>query len=121
MQLLFATGTTVGSMSRTAFCSLARDRRAGTTVPEPISNGYAHQSPFATENIYFLGLDSTGTPGLRMPSLETTGTGETVATTTGHAYLDDDRFVFADANQAESGLILVYDHVCSARDPQLLP
>ena len=40
-----------------------------------------------------------------MQPISTSGVGNPVSTTTGHAYVDDDQQIFAGPGQAESGLI----------------
>ena len=64
-----------------------------------------HQSPFARENVYFVGVDPTGTPGLRMNVIPTSGAGEVVITTEGREYRDDDAFIYAGGYEAQSGLV----------------
>ncbi len=68
-------------------------------------NGQSHQSPFSTENVYFLGVDPLGSDGLRMASLATSGGGTPVTTTAAREYIDQDVFIFSDTAQRESGLI----------------
>ncbi|HEY3294343.1 MAG TPA: type IX secretion system sortase PorU [bacterium] len=68
--------------------------------------GKAHQSPYTTENIYFLGADPAATDGLRMAALPTTGSGATnVLASRARAYIDQDVFIFAGGNEPQSGLV----------------
>lgn len=68
-------------------------------------NALAHQNPFTTENIYFVGCDAFGQDGLRMQSISTGGNGRSQTQTAGHAFLDNDEFIFDTGGQAESGLL----------------
>ncbi len=72
---------------------------------ETYLNGLAHHSPFAVENVYFLGADPAGTDGLRMQSIPTTGTGTAVSRTWNRQYRDQDAFIYATGLQTESGLV----------------
>jgi hypothetical protein len=63
-----------------------------------------HQSPFATENVYFLGVDPAGTDGKRMVPLASTGDAAAVTTSVVRAYLEQDVYIYGGASQPESGL-----------------
>jgi hypothetical protein len=66
----------------------------------------AHQSPFSTENVFFLGADPSGSDGLRMASLGASGTpSATIDTSVVTEYLDNDNFIYSGGEEAESGLI----------------
>lgn len=68
--------------------------------------GSAHQSPFSTENMYFLGVDPAGSDGIRMAPLPTTGDGATnVTTCRARAYLDQDVFIYDPGDSPQSGMI----------------
>ena len=67
--------------------------------------GLAHQSPFATENVYFLGVDAAGPDGKRMAPLATTGDATAVHTSVVRVYLEQDAYIYAGGSQPESGLI----------------
>jgi len=66
-----------------------------------------HQSPFTTENAYWIGLDLNSQSGLRMNSLASAAGGIPQTTTTGRTYIDNDVFIYDGAfiSQSESGLI----------------
>jgi hypothetical protein len=67
--------------------------------------GWAHQSPFSTENVYWLGVDLAGSDGLRMAPLATGTFGQPETTTMARAYLEQDVFIFGGGLQTESGLV----------------
>jgi hypothetical protein len=66
--------------------------------------GWAHQSPFTTENVYFVGADESGTIGKRMSSLSTSGGGRVITTSVVRDYYDQDAFIYSGPYQSESGL-----------------
>jgi hypothetical protein len=67
--------------------------------------GQAHQSPFTTENVYFLGVDPSGANGKRMAPLATAGDATSVTTSVVHVYLEQDVYIYSGGSQPESGLI----------------
>jgi hypothetical protein len=67
--------------------------------------GQAHQSPYSTENMYFIGADPMGPDGLRMSAMATSGAGSPVTTSRAREYLDQDVFVFSTGDQPLSGVI----------------
>ncbi len=68
-------------------------------------NDAMHQSPFTRENVYFVGLDLGGTPGLRMESMPTGGDAQQISITEGREYVENDQFIFSTGLSNESGLI----------------
>lgn len=68
-------------------------------------NALAHHSPFSTENCYFVGVDLTGSDGLRMAAMGENGSAIPVTTTTAIEYLDQDAFIRAPGSYRDSGLI----------------
>jgi hypothetical protein len=68
-------------------------------------NGLSHQSPFTTENIYFIGADPTGPDGLRMAQIPTSGNGVAVDSSDAREYVEQDAFIYAGSDQPLSGQI----------------
>lgn len=68
---------------------------------------WTHQSPFAIENAYWLGVDPSAGNGLRMNTLSSASGGIPQTTTTGRVYVDNDVFIYDGAwtSQSETGLI----------------
>jgi hypothetical protein len=64
-----------------------------------------HQSPFATENIYFLGADPTGTDGLRMSAIATDGTGTQIDSSDAREYVEQESFIYSASDQPLSGQV----------------
>ncbi len=69
-------------------------------------NDLGHASPYSSENIFWIGIDPSGDPGLRMAPIQTTGTATPVTTFNGKSYLDQEQFIYAvGALQSNSGVI----------------
>ncbi|MBK6910028.1 MAG: type IX secretion system sortase PorU [bacterium] len=65
-----------------------------------------HASPYSTENIYWIGIDPSGSAGRRMSSLPNLSNAQTVEFVQGRAYLDQEQFIYAvQAWQSNSGVI----------------
>jgi hypothetical protein len=67
----------------------------------------AHQNPYTTENVYFLGIDPSGSNGLRMAPLSTGSDANAlvVDTSLAYAYYDEDVFINAGGDQPQSGVV----------------
>ncbi|MBL0060349.1 MAG: type IX secretion system sortase PorU [bacterium] len=69
-------------------------------------NDYGHASPYSTENIFWVGIDPSGEPGLRMAPIQSAGTATPVANFKGKSYIDQEQFIYAvGALQSNSGVI----------------
>ncbi len=68
---------------------------------------HGHASPYATENVYWVGVDPAGMPGLRMGTLpEFSSSSTQVSTITGRNYVDQDLYIYAaGSDQTNSGII----------------
>jgi hypothetical protein len=65
-----------------------------------------HASPFSTENVYWIGIDPSGTPGLRMAGIAQVSSPTPLTHTVGKSYLDQELFIYANGPlQSTSGLI----------------
>ncbi|MBI5059157.1 type IX secretion system sortase PorU [candidate division KSB1 bacterium] len=80
-------------------------------------NDVAHQSPFSTENVYFVGVDETGPDGLRMAPIST-GNGSSVLQQTSAAfeYVESEVFIRGPSDQPESGLIWMMSTLAAGED-----
>ncbi|MCB1059627.1 MAG: type IX secretion system sortase PorU [Calditrichaeota bacterium] len=69
-------------------------------------DGLGHASPYATENAFWIGVDQSGTSGLRMQSITPPPSSTQVAQFRGRSYLDQEQFIYAlGPFQSNSGLI----------------
>lgn len=66
--------------------------------------GQMHQSPYTTENVYFIGVDLAGSDGKRMLPMTTTGNGTAVTTSVVRTYLEQDTYIYSGSYQPESGI-----------------
>lgn len=69
-------------------------------------NDHGHASPYSTENVYWIGIDPSGTQGLRMENIVNAPAATPVSVVRGRSYLDQEQFIYAVSGlQSNSGVI----------------
>ncbi|MCC6476962.1 type IX secretion system sortase PorU [bacterium] len=69
--------------------------------------GLGHASPYATQNVYWIGVDPSGEPGVRMEAIPSYSSQATlVDISEGRVYLDQEQYIYTTgADQTNSGVV----------------